>query len=316
MILRLIALAVVEVMILATCWMSGGAVGWGLAAHAVVSACGFGVWLRSGAATGFAAAMLGVLGPLGLLVALLVALPVALAIRRLSRITRPRSDDDMFGPVAGGSAQRGARLAVARMLDGRVHHATPETLSSLVTIMRHGAVAERRRALETVVRSFEPALSPLIALALTDSDQTIRALAAAASARVAENLVLARARLAVRVADGADLEAATSLSALLADHARSDVLLSDSQRLHLREDALATIVAARSSGAENSHSGPRSASCDTLMIEALWAAGDYDAIDRVAIAIEKSSDRDDAPAGDGNSSATTLATWWLTGATT
>ncbi len=223
----------------------------------------------------------------------------------------------MFGPVAGGSAQRGARLAVARMLDGRVHHATPDTLSSLVTIMRHGAVAERRRALETVVRSFEPALSPLIALALTDSDQTIRALAAAASARVAENLVLARERLSARVADGVDPDAATSLATLLADHARSDVLLSDSQRLHLREDAVSMMVAAVPAG----NSDPRSATRDALMIEALWAAGDYDAIDRMAlaieaIAIEASSDRNDAPAGDGNRHATKLATWWLTGVTT
>ncbi len=304
MIPRLIALAVVEVTILATCWVSGVTVGWGLAAHAVVSACGFGMWLRSGAATGFAAAMLGVLGPLGLL--------VALPIGRLSRISRQRSDDDMFGPVSRGSAQRGARLAVARMLDGRVHHATPDTLSSLVTIMRHGAVAERRRALETVVRSFEPALSPLIALALTDSDQTIRALAAAASARVAENLVLSRTRLSARVADAADPEAAASLAALLADHARSDVLLSDSQRLHLREDAVATMVAASPCEAGDS----RSATRDTLMIEALWAAGDYDAIDRMAMEIEASSDRDDASADNKNSSATTLATWWRTGVTT
>ena len=304
MILRVIALAIVELMMLAGCWISGVAVGWAIAAHAVVSALGFGVWLRSGAAAGFAATMLGVLGPLGLL--------VALPIGRLSRISRQRSDDDIFGPVSRGSAQRGARLAVARMLDGRVHHATPDTLSSLVTIMRHGAVAERRRALETVVRSFEPALSPLIALALTDSDQTIRALAAAASARVAENLVLSRTRLSARVADAADPEAAASLAALLADHARSDVLLSDSQRLHLREDAVATMVAASSCEAGDS----RSATRDTLMIEALWAAGDYDAIDRIAMEIEASSDRDDAPAYTRNNSATTLATWWRTGVTT
>ncbi len=302
MILRLIALAVFETMILAACWMSGVAVGWGLAVHAVASAFGFGVWLHGGTAAGFAPAMLGVLGPLGLL--------VALPLGRLSRPITQRSDDEMFGPVARGSAQRGARLAVARMLDGRVHHATPDTLSSLVTIMRHGAVAERRRALETVVRSFEPALSPLIALALTDGDQTIRALAAAASARVAENLVLARARLSARVADGADPEAALSLATLLADHARSDVLLSDSQRLHLREDAVATMVAAVPSKADDPGSGTR----DALIMEAFWAAGDYAAIDRMATAIEAASERNDAPMDATHRGATTRATWWLTGA--
>ena len=302
MIRRLVALALVEMIVLTACSLSGLAVGWALTTHAVASVSGLTLWLRSGAAAGFAAAMFGVMGPLGLL----VALPLARSVKPAAH----RSDDEMFGPVAGRSAQRGARLAVARMLDGRVHHATPDTLSSLVTIMRHGAVAERRRALETVVRSFEPALSPLIALALTDSDQTIRALAAAASARVAENLVLARARLSARVADGGDPDAATNLARLLGDHARSDVLLSDSQRLHLREDAVATMAAAVSDGADERHADTR----DALMIEAFWAAGDYDAIDWMATAIQASVDRTDAPIGANDRGASTLANWWLTGA--
>jgi len=299
---RLVALALVEMIVLTACSLSGLAVGWALTTHAVASVSGLTLWLRSGAAAGFAAAMFGVMGPLGLL----VALPLARSVKPAAH----RSDDEMFGPVAGRSAQRGARLAVARMLDGRVHHATPDTLSSLVTIMRHGAVAERRRALETVVRSFEPALSPLIALALTDSDQTIRALAAAASARVAENLVLARARLSARVADGGDPDAATNLARLLGDHARSDVLLSDSQRLHLREDAVATMAATGSGGADDRHADTR----DALMIEAFWAAGDYDAIDWMATAIQASADRTGDPTGANDRGAATLANWWLTGA--
>ncbi|MEG8022830.1 hypothetical protein [Sphingomonas aerolata] len=302
MIRRLVALALVEMIVLTACSLSGLAVGWALTTHAVASVSGLTLWLRSGAAAGFAAAMFGVMGPLGLL----VALPLARSVKPAAH----RSDDEMFGPVAGRSAQRGARLAVARMLDGRVHHATPDTLSSLVTIMRHGAVAERRRALETVVRSFEPALSPLIALALTDSDQTIRALAAAASARVAENLVLARARLSARVADGGDPDAATNLARLLGDHARSDVLLSDSQRLHLREDAVATMAATGSGGADDRHADTR----DALMIEAFWAAGDYDAIDWMATAIQASADRTGDPTGANDRGAATLANWWLTGA--
>ena len=302
MIRLLAALALLEMVVLTACWLFELAAGWALVVHAVASGIGLTLWIRGGAAGGFAAAMLGVMGPLGLL----VALPLARSVKPAAH----RTDDEMFGPVAGRSAQRGARLAVARMLDGRVHHATPDTLSSLVTIMRHGAVAERRRALETVVRSFEPALSPLIALALTDSDQTIRALAAAASARVAENLVLARARLSERVADGGDPDAATNLARLLGDHARSDVLLSDSQRLHLREDAVATMAAAVSDGADDRHADTR----DALMIEAFWAAGDYDAIDRMATAIQPSVDRTDAPIGVNDRGASTLANWWLTGA--
>jgi hypothetical protein len=299
---RLTALALLEMVVLTACWLFELAAGWTLAVHVVASGIGLTLWLRSGAAAGFAAAMLGVTGPLGLL----VALPLA----RFVRPAAHRTDDEMFGPVAGRSAQRGARLAVARMLDGRVHHATPDTLSSLVTIMRHGAVAERRRALETVVRSFEPALSPLIALALTDSDQTIRALAAAASARVAENLVLARARLSARLADGVDPDAAANLARLLGDHARSDVLLSDSQRLHLREDAVATMAAAVSDGGNDRHADTR----DALMIEAFWAAGDYDAIDWMATAIQASADRTGDPTGANDRGAATLANWWLTGA--
>lgn len=299
---RLFALAGLEIIVLTSFWMFGIAIGGVLAAHAILSMIGFVTWLRHDPTTGFAPAMLGALGPLGLL----VALPLA----RVSRPSVQRSGDEMFGPVAGRSTQRGARLAVARMLDGRVHHATPDTLSSLVTIMRHGAVAERRRALETVVRSFEPALSPLIALALTDGDQTIRALAAAASARVSENLVLARARLSVRVADGDDPNAAASLAKLLADHARSDVLLSDSQRLHLRDDAVALMVASVSREAD----GPGSQMRDALSMEAMWAAGDYDAIDRIAAAVDATSERSENPEGNKDRSAKTLAHWWLTGA--
>jgi hypothetical protein len=254
----------------------GLTVGWALAGHAVIATISVALWLRWGASRGFAAAMLGVLGPIGIL--------ATLPLDRASWAVSPRSDDAMFGPRARHSAHRGAGLKVARMLDGRVHHATPDTVSSLVTIMRHGDVAARRRALETVVRSFEPALSPLIALALTDGDQTIRALAAAASARVAENLVLARARLTTRIADESDPEATTTLVALLADHARGDVLLSDSQRAHLREDAVTLRGAAAAAGDDAG---------TVVQIEALWAVGDYAAIDRLTAA------GDDA-----------MATWW------
>ena len=256
----LLLLAGIDIALPVACGVFGLAIGWALAAHAVVAMLGFALWLRRGDDAGFAATVLGVLGPIGIL----ATLPFA----RVSLALPQRSDDQMFGPRAQHSAHRGAGLKVARMLDGRVHHATPDTVSSLVTIMRHGDVAARRRALETVVRSFEPALSPLIALALTDGDQTIRALAAAASARVAENLVLARARLTARIADGSDPEAAATLSALLADHARADVLLSDSQRTHLREDAVALMPATAPAN-------------QTIRIEALWAAGDYAAIDRI-----------------------------------
>ena len=301
MIAVLLPLAVGDVVLLPAHLVLGMGVGWVMAVHSALTMAGLAVWLRRGAAGGFASAMLGVLGPIGLL--------AALPLGRLSRTGVPRASDDLFGRVSPRMARRGARLAVARLLDGRIRHATPETLGSLVTIMRHGNVAARRRALETVVRSFEPALSPLIALALTDRDQTIRALAAAASARVVENLASARERLSARIAlaaegpDGTD--AAQTLARLLADHARADVLLSDSQRIHLREDAVATIAAGTADLGGTADARDR----QTMLLETFWANGDYAAIDTMVAAIETQ------PADASTRDMARLAQWWRAGAT-
>ena len=300
MIAVLLPLAVGDALLLPAHLVLGVGVGWVMAVHSALTILGLAVWLRRGAAGGFASAMLGVLGPIGLL--------AALPLGRLSRAGVPRASDDLFGRVSPRMARRGARLAVARLLDGRIRHATPETLGSLVTIMRHGNVAARRRALETVVRSFEPALSPLIALALTDRDQTIRALAAAASARVVENLASARESLSARIAlaaegpDGTD--AAQTLARLLADHARADVLLSDSQRIHLREDAVATIAAGTPDGGGTADARDR----QTMLLETFWANGDYAAIDTMVAAIETQ------PADAATREMARLAQWWRAGA--
>ncbi len=301
MIAVLLPLAVGDALLLPAHLVLGVGVGWVMSVHSALTMAGLAVWLRRGAAGGFASAMLGVLGPIGLL--------AALPLGRLSRTGVPRASDELFGRVSPRMARRGARLAVARLLDGRIRHATPETLGSLVTIMRHGNVAARRRALETVVRSFEPALSPLIALALTDRDQTIRALAAAASARVVENLASARERLSARIAlaaegpDGTD--AAQTLARLLADHARADVLLSDSQRIHLREDAVATIAAGTPDGGGTADARDR----QTMLLETFWANGDYAAIDTMVAAIETQ------PADATTRDMARLAQWWRAGAT-
>ena len=263
------------------------AAGWILAGHAALSAAAYALWLRHATAIGLAPAILGAVGPVGLLAGVLAHRP--------ARPTRAVTDDEaVFGPMPARRRHRGAMLAVARMLDGRVHHGEPETAHSLVTMMRHGDVGDRRRALETVVRSFQPALSPLVALALTDSDQTIRALAAAASARVVQNLALSRAAIEARVEAGTDPEARDALADLLADHARANVLLSDSQRAHLRADAVAMRVA---DGAVEQ---------DDVLVEALWAAGDYAAIDRLAATLAETDDTDEA-----RGTAAGLA-WWRT----
>ncbi len=300
MIAVLLPLAVGDALLLPAHLVLGVDVGWVMAVHSALTMAGLAAWLRRGAAGGFASAMLGVLGPIGLL--------AALPLGRLSRAGVPRASDELFGRVSPRMARRGARLAVARLLDGRIRHATPETLGSLVTIMRHGNVPARRRALETVVRSFEPALSPLIALALTDRDQTIRALAAAASARVVENLASARERLSARIAlaaegpDGTD--AAQTLARLLADHARADVLLSDSQRMHLREDAVATLAAGTPDGGGTADARDR----QTMLLETFWANGDYAAIDTMVAAIKTQ------PADASTRDMARLAQWWRAGA--
>ena len=284
MIGTLAALAILDLAILGLGGAGDVSAGWILACHAVLSAAGYALWVRHATAIGLAPAILGAVGPVGLLAGVLTHRP-----------TREVADDEaVFGPAPARQRHRGAMLAVARMLDGRVHHGPPETAHSLVTMMRHGDVGDRRRALETVVRSFQPALSPLIALALTDSDQTIRALAAAASARVVQNLMLSRAAIEARVAAGTDPEAHDALADLLADHARANVLLSDSQRAHLRADA----VAIRATDGATGH--------DDVLVEALWAAGDYAAIDRLAAMLPETHDTRGTAAG--------LA-WWRTEAT-
>lgn len=246
----IVALALADVAMLASAPLLPGPLL--LIGHVGASILAIVLRLREGRAIRFSAIVFGMIAPAGLLAG-------EWASRTLPDDDRPPAP--LPEPVVrSGKAQRGAKLTIARMLDGRVLHAEPDALHSLVTVMRHGQVAERRRALETVVRSFQPSLSPLIALALTDGDQTIRALAAAASARIVQNLATGRA--ALESASGPERDAA--LAAMLADHARGNVLLSDTQRAHLRSEALGLIG-----------DDP----LDPTRIEALWAAGDYAAID-------------------------------------
>ncbi len=251
MIARIGVLVVLDTLVLAVAALGGTALPI-LLVHVLLTLAALGVWLTGGR-IGVAPAVVGMLGPAPLLACCLLFPGTRIL---------PRRRDDTLDEAQAPRRPRSA--AVARLLDGRVRHAAPDTLGSLATVMRHGEVAARRTALETVVRSFEPALSPLVALALTDRDQTIRALAAAAAARIVRNLGEARAALEHRVATG-DVGAAPILAALLADHARANVLLSTAQRQHLRDAALSL------------HHDPRAA------MEAAWAARDYDAIDRLAI---------------------------------
>ena len=113
----------------------------------------------------------------------------------------------LLEPVMQSMVQADSPIrTMARMLDGRVSYPSADGVESLATTLQYGSLASRRRALEAVVRSFEPRLSPLIALALTDKDQTIRSLAAAASAQISNEVAQRSTELASKIARGADLE--------------------------------------------------------------------------------------------------------------
>lgn len=209
---------------------------------------------------GLRVAVAGVLGPVGLIVA------QGLAWRRRLQLPAPVDRDESAGLALPATA--------ARMLDGRIHTPPPESIGPFSTVLAHGDVAARRHALEAVVRSFRPTLSPLIVQALADPDQTIRALAAAAAARVIGNLTEHRTALTVRSQQG-DVEAKDALVVLLADHARGNALLSDAQRRAMRQEALVLL-------ASQPMTVVRSRRYEALLAESAWDAGDFATLDALA----------------------------------
>ncbi|WP_454278434.1 hypothetical protein [Sphingomonas sp. Marseille-Q8236] len=276
---RYTALAILDLGWIAVSLQGGLGVAAALLGHAALTLWTCVIWLRSDPHGGFAAAVLGLAGPVGVMLG-----------QKLGRIADRRAGRPSFDPVAGterhGARRKGAALEMARLLDGRVHYPAPEGLDSLVAVLRHGSVAARRRALETVVRAFEPGLSPLVARMLDDPDQTIRALAAAASARITQNLAEQRAALEARIAAG-DEAAVEILGHLLAEHGCANHLLSDTQRQKLRDDA-ARLLDRQGLGQDAAR----------LAVEAAWRARDYAAIDRIHAASSGPEDEDD------------MAPWW------
>ncbi|MEO0031185.1 MAG: hypothetical protein RIS94_943 [Pseudomonadota bacterium] len=130
---------------------------------------------------------------------------------------------------------------VARFLDGRVCIPAAGNVEALCSVLRHGTLERRCAALQAVVRSFEPRLTPLVAIALADPDQTVRALAAATSAQVGANLA---ERIAQMEAEPAPrLEELYDFAMLLFDHGSSNVLLSRSQASHLLGNARVRLAA-------------------------------------------------------------------------
>ncbi|AJR25567.1 MULTISPECIES: hypothetical protein [Sphingobium] len=172
------------------------------------------------------------IGPAGMLVCLILA-PLVRPSRRKRQIayrdvrTGKRRDVNDLSPVE----------RLGRILDDRVRYPESDEIGSLATMLRYGNLQARYRALETAVISFEPRLSPLIVMALSDEDQTIRALAAAAAAQVSYNLAQQRSELQARIAPAQHLDDRYALAMLLADHGCFNQLLPQGQRLRLCQDA-------------------------------------------------------------------------------
>ena len=126
---------------------------------------------------------------------------------------------------------------LTRTLDDRVSYPEPDQLASLRSTLRYGDLASRHKALQAVVRSFEPQLSPLIALALTDSDQTLRALAAAASAQINYEVAGKFNEMETKVSQQLGVEETLPVVMAIASHGLHNILLSGSQRLRLIKTA-------------------------------------------------------------------------------
>lgn len=135
----------------------------------------------------------------------------------------------------------GSQLLTARLLDDRMRFPSAPGVESIATILRHGDLESRCAALQTVVRSFEPRLSPLVAMALADPDQTVRALAAATSAQISANLAERIARFEAMPAPG--VQDRFDFAMLLYDHGCNNVLLSQSQATALRAKATDRLTA-------------------------------------------------------------------------
>lgn len=270
--------------------------GLALIGHLLLSCCAILSWWRSGRARRFSPVLAMALGPIGVLIGMVAPAVGAWTYRfRLG----DRHDSVEKGPIAQPrrpSQTPGAM--VARLLDGRVRHPDPDSLGSLMGVLRHGNIDERRGALEATVRNFDPRLSSIVAKALTDHDQTIRALAAAAASRIAQKL--AEERLAfMDAATVGDRTILDRLGPILWDHSQFDLLLSATQRNQIARD----VIGVADSAAPDARND---IAIERHMIIALndsWAKQDFAAVDRICGAAAQDAVLKDAPLQS-------AARWW------
>ena len=158
-------------------------------------------------------------------------------LRRRFQRRRKLAAETIEAEVRFGQRDVTAPERLSRILEKRIRYPEPDEVGSLAQMLRYGDIQARYQALETVVISFEPRLSPLIAAALADADQTIRALAAAAATQISANLVEQRKELEAKVRTSSDLAHRFSLLLLLCDHGCHNQLLSQAQRARFCEEA-------------------------------------------------------------------------------
>ncbi|AEG48515.1 hypothetical protein Sphch_0821 [Sphingobium chlorophenolicum L-1] len=237
MILLLALCSIVDLLLLLRALLAGvGGILWFAPAHLLLSCAALLVMMghlgRLSAPQRFALPVGAAIGPAAMLFCLLLA-PLTVGSRRKRQIVyrNVRIRKQRFANGLSPMERLG------RILDERVRYPESDEIGSLATMLRHGNLQARYRALETAVISFEPRLSLLIVMALSDEDQTIRALAAAAAAQVSYNLAQQRSELQARIAPAQHLEDRYALAMLLADHGCFNQLLPQGQRLRLCQEA-------------------------------------------------------------------------------
>lgn len=175
-------------------------------------------------------------GPCGMLSLILLSPHLGLLRRKRQLTYRTIRTRRYYGARTISPIER-----LARILDERIQYPEADEVGSLAGMLCQGSLQSRYKALETVVTSFEPRLSSLIVMALSDEDQTIRALAASAAAQISYNLVQQRHELEAKIAPSQNLDDRYALAILLADHGCHNQLLPQAQRKRLCHEAAAQV---------------------------------------------------------------------------
>ncbi|MFC4596057.1 hypothetical protein ACFO3E_18050 [Sphingobium tyrosinilyticum] len=223
----------------ASAWLPGGVVGFAFA-HLALTLTALAVCLARPPGTATARMLVlpvgAAFGPCGMLSLTLLS-PHLWVLRRRRQLTyRPPRTRRYHGARSINPIER-----LSRILDERIRYPEVDEVGSLAGMLRHGSLQSRYNALETVVTSFEPRLSPLIIIALSDEDQTIRALAAAAAAQISYNLTQQRQELEAKIAPSQNMDDRYALAILLADHGCHNQLLPQAQRMRLCQEAAAQV---------------------------------------------------------------------------